>query len=97
MKRLVISPAARADLLEIATYIADDNPLRAVSFVSELEAKAQLTAERPNSFPSREALGAGLRSASHGRYLIFFRDFSDYVKIVRVLHSARNLTATNYD
>ena len=29
-------------------------------------------AERPSSFPARNELAPGLRSARHGRYLIFF-------------------------
>jgi toxin ParE1/3/4 len=40
VKRLVFTPAARNDLLEIGAYIADDNPVRAESFVAELENKA---------------------------------------------------------
>ena len=32
------SPAAQTDLLDIALYIAQDNPKRALSFVDELEA-----------------------------------------------------------
>ena len=37
MPRLIILPAARSDILEIADYIALDNPSRAQSFVMELE------------------------------------------------------------
>ena len=38
MPRLVILPAARADLIEIGDFIAQDNPGRALSFLAELEA-----------------------------------------------------------
>jgi toxin ParE1/3/4 len=54
LKRLVFSPAARDDLIEIGLYIAQDSPDRAESFVAELEAVAQRVAERPGSFPIRE-------------------------------------------
>jgi toxin ParE1/3/4 len=91
MKRLVFAPAARTDLTDIALFIAEDDPRRAESFVAELEAKARRIAERPNSFPVRDELSPGLRSAVHGRYVIFFRDMSDEVRIVRVLHGARDL------
>ena len=37
MKRLVILPAARADLIEIGDFIAIDNPERAISFITEIE------------------------------------------------------------
>ena len=91
MKRLTFSPAARTDLLAIGIYIAEDNPDRALSFVAELEAKAAQAADRPGSFPARDDVAPGLRSIVHGRYLLFFREAIDEVRIVRVLHGARDL------
>lgn len=91
MARLVILPAARQDLIEIGDFIAHDNPERAASFVSEIEAKMVFAAERPGSFPAHSELHEGLRSARHGHYLIFFLEAGDEVKIVRVLHGARDL------
>lgn len=91
MAPLVILPAARADLIEIGDFIALDNPERAASFIAEIEAKMNAAAERPGSFPARGELHEGLRSALHGRYLIFFLETEDEVRIVRVLHGARDL------
>ena len=91
MARLVILPAARMDLIEIGDFIALDNPERAASFVAEIESCMIEVAERPGSFPARDELHQGLRSARHGRYLIFFVEAGDEVRIVRVLHGARNL------
>lgn len=91
MKRLVFSPLARSDLIDIALYIAEDNPGRAESLIAELEEKARTIAERPASFPLRDELSPGLRSAVHGRYVLFFRDLGSEVRIVRVLHGARDL------
>ena len=91
MARLVILPAARMDLIEIGDFIALDNPERAASFVAEIEARMIEVAERPGSFPARDDLHRGLRSARHGRYLIFFVEAGDEVRVVRVLHSARDL------
>lgn len=91
MARLVILPAARADLIEIGDFIALDNPDRAVSFVAEIEARMREVAERPGSFSARDELYPGLRAARHGRYLIFFLEVGDEVRVVRVLHGARDL------
>ena len=91
MARLVILPAARMDLIEIGDFIALDNPERAASFVTEIEELMTEVADRPGSFPARDELHKGLRSARHGRYLIFFVDAGDEVWIVRVLHGARDL------
>jgi toxin ParE1/3/4 len=90
MKPVIISPAARADLHAIGLYIADDNPERALSFVAELEALTATIGERPLSFPAKDEISPGLRSAVHGRYLILFRDLPDAVRIVRFVHGARN-------
>lgn len=91
MKRLVFTPAARDDLLAIGLFIAEDNPQRADSFVSELEAKAALICEWPLRFPEREDICPGVRVAVQGRYLLLFRDLESEVRIVRILHGARNL------
>ena len=91
MPRLVILPAARDDLLEIGDFIATDNPSRAYTFITEIEAKMVQAARHPSRFPTRNDLHEGLRSARHGRYLIFFTEVNDEVRIVRVLHGARNL------
>ena len=92
-RRLLLSPRAAADLEEIADYIARDNPVRAASFVAELEAKCRAVAAAPERYPARPDLVSGLRMAVHGRYLVFFRDLPGEatVRIERVLHSARNL------
>ena len=91
MRRLLLSPRAEADLEAIGDYIARDNPKRAVSFVTELHLRCQRIADAPASFPLREELGAGVRMAVHGRYLIFFREEPEAVRIERVLHGARLL------
>jgi toxin ParE1/3/4 len=37
--KVTFSPAAQADLMEIAMFIAQDNPARVLTFVDELEGK----------------------------------------------------------
>lgn len=91
MKRPLLSPRAEADLEAIGDYIARDNPRRAVSFVMELQMRCHRIARSPTSYPRREELGEGVRMAVHGRYLIFFREESEAVRIERVLHGARLL------
>jgi toxin ParE1/3/4 len=92
-RRLLLSPRAATDLEEIAEYIARDNPVRAASFVAELEAKCRSVAEAPEIYPQRNDLAPGLRMAVHGRYLVLYRalDGERAVRIERVLHGARDL------
>jgi len=89
--KLVILPAARADLIDIGDFIALDNRPRAASFVAEIEAKIMEVGERPGSFQKRDDLHKGLRHARHGRYLIFFIEVDDEVQIVRVIQGSRDL------
>jgi toxin ParE1/3/4 len=64
-RRLLLSPRAAADLDEIAEYIARDNPIRAASFVAELEEKCWAVAAAPEIYPARSDLAPGLRMAVH--------------------------------
>lgn len=92
MAKLVILPAARADLIDIGDFIALDNCSRAASFVAEIKAKIVEVGERPGSFQKRDELHKGLRHARHGRYLIFFIEVGEEVQIVRVIQGSRDLT-----
>ena len=89
---LVFSPKAAEDLEELGDYIARDNPLRAVSFVEEIERHCGRVAETPTAFPAREDIAPGLRMAVHGNYLILYRMQSDAVRIERIVHGARRLS-----
>ena len=91
MRKLTFAPAAKADLQAIGLFIAADNPDRALRFLVELETTAQLATDRPESFPSRNDISPGLRMIIHGRYLLFFRHSSDEIRMVRILHGARDI------
>ena len=91
MKPLGFSPKASTDLDAVADYIAEDNPQRAQSFIEELLAVCAEIPATPKGYPARPELGKGVRVALHGRYMIFFRERSDEIRIERVLHGARDL------
>ncbi|HEX7753240.1 MAG TPA: type II toxin-antitoxin system RelE/ParE family toxin [Novosphingobium sp.] len=78
---------------DIATYIAQNNPDRAVAFIDELIAKMERIRHRPMSYPARSEGEAGLRGALHGRYLIIYRVRTDLVEVLRVVHGARDIAA----
>jgi len=87
--RLEFAALARKDLLEIARYIARDNPQRARSFVTELRQQCALLAEQPGLGVPKPELADGLRVQPYGRYLIFFSANECGILIERVLHSAQ--------
>ena len=93
MLGVTFSPKARQDLVEIGDFIAKDSRANARRFVAKLMVQCQRIAHAPMGYSSREDLAVGLRMASMGRYVIFFRVLDDVVRIERVLHGARDMPA----
>jgi toxin ParE1/3/4 len=89
--KITFSPIARDDLMEIALHIAADNPTRALTFVDELEERCASLGNAPGIGTARPELGEGIRMLPHGRYLIFYRQTQQSVRIERVMHSARDI------
>lgn len=80
---------AEGDLEQIADYIAEHNPRRALSFIRELRSRCEDLANNLNSFalvPRYEPLG--IRRRVHGNYLIFYRVELTKVVVVHILHGA---------
>jgi toxin ParE1/3/4 len=94
--KVTFSPAARDDLTEIALYIAQDNPNRALSFVDELENKCTALGTAPGIGTARPELGDGIRMFPYGRYLIFYRKGRLSVRIERILHGARDIGGDDF-
>jgi toxin ParE1/3/4 len=63
--RLEFSPESQLDLIEIATFIAQDNPARAKSFVDELEADCGRLITQAGIGAPRPELGDGVRVLPH--------------------------------
>lgn len=91
MPRLTLSPRAQTDLVEIWSYIADDNEVNADAFVERLNTALRMLVQQPDAGRRREDLAAGLRSFPVGRYIIFYHSRKTTLEIVRVLHAARNI------
>lgn len=87
------SPQAFRDLDDIAAYIGLDNPQAALRFLDSLENRFHLLAASPGIGRERPDLGAGLRGLPVDNYVIFYRQASTGIEIVRVLHGARDIEA----
>lgn len=85
-----LTPQAQADIDEIAFYIAADNPNAAWRWVDRVEAQCRSIAEHPGLGPARPQVMPGLRIFPLGRYLILYRQVTDGVEIIRVVHVARD-------
>lgn len=86
----VLSAAGERDLMEIVSYIADDNPAAAMRVYQDMVARFELLATRPRLGRSRPEIAPTLRSLPVGNYVVFYRIERDVVQIARVLHGARN-------
>ena len=72
--RVVITDAARADLIEIGEFIRPHNPKRAESFVDELLDRCEALADMPRAFPLVPRYEHyGIRRYVYRDYLIFYR------------------------
>jgi addiction module RelE/StbE family toxin len=92
--RVVITAAAKADLLAIRRYIEADNPTRAVSFVEELLNRCLALADTPRAYPLVPRYERfGIRRCVHGNYLIFYRLQPEQIEVIHVLQGARDIEA----
>lgn len=95
--RIVRRETALRDLLELASYIAEDNLEAAERFLDASESTFQFLLETPGAGVQREFLDpalVGLRMwpiRGFDKYLVFYREIGDGIEIIRVLHAARDI------
>lgn len=89
--RLELSAFIESDLDSIASYIAADNPRRALTFLQEIRAALRRIAREPLLHQLRPDIGEDARLAVHKRYVILYRIVEDTVRIERIAHGSRLL------
>lgn len=90
-KKVALSPLAEIDLLDIALYIAAENPKAADKFAHEIDDKFLLLSTQPEMGRRRPELGRELRSFPVKSYVIFYDPTPGGIFVVRVLHGARDI------
>jgi toxin ParE1/3/4 len=65
-------PQARLDLIEIWSFIADDNEVAADNMLDRFEKALRILRDRPLAGRERPELAAGLRSFPVGNYILFY-------------------------
>jgi plasmid stabilization system protein ParE len=91
VKMLKLSSFVERDLEEIADWIAEDNPRRAVSFIQEIRAEFGRIGLQPLLYQLRPEIAKDARLAVVGSYVILFRIAGKNVFIERVAFGGRNL------
>lgn len=91
--RYVLSPKFKCDLEEIAGWIAQDNPRRALRVLQEIRAQIRKIARNPMHYQLRTEIGEDARLAVVGRYVVLFRIDDTMVRFERVAYGGRDLPA----
>ncbi|MBN2294685.1 MAG: type II toxin-antitoxin system RelE/ParE family toxin [Pirellulales bacterium] len=93
MKRWRMDADASADLLNIYTHVADDNPGAAHRLIELFHEKFLLLTNHSLLGETRSELVPNLRSFSFKNYVIFYLPGNDGIRIVRIIHSAQDVDA----
>ncbi len=91
MARIVHSPAAEDDLLEIWLGLAAINVSAAERLMDDLDVATRLLATQALIGKARREFGAGIRSFPVRDYVLIYRPIVGGVELVRVVHGARDL------
>jgi toxin ParE1/3/4 len=84
------SARAERDLIDVWTWIAENDPAAADRQLDRIDAACRILAENPRSGPRRDDLAPGLRFYPVGNYLVFYVVTEDGITVARVLHGARD-------
>ena len=93
----LLSPQAWQDALDIVRYIASDNPDVAARFVPAVEATCAQLLSLPGMGSVRNFVQEGLQGVrvmpvtGFEHYLIFYSTPREHVRVLRILHAARDL------
>lgn len=89
MLRLVWRPKARRDLLDIAAFIRQRNPLAAQRLSALIRDAAERLPEHP--YVHRPGRVPGTREAVvHPNYILIYRVLADAVDVITVVHARQN-------
>ena len=79
---------ARADLLMIVEYIADDNPDAAQELKDEIEAKVSELARFPQMYKLGRVTGTR-EMVVRSNFIVVYAENAETVSVLRVLHAAQ--------
>ena len=93
MPRLLRTPQANEDVLDIWDYIArrQQQPTMADHVLRELDRVTQMLAGNPLLGQTAEQYRDGLRMFPKWNYIVFCEPLDDGIRVYRVLHGARAL------
>lgn len=97
MSRLIVSHAARSDILNIWEFLSYLSEQKATRTMKQIHGRFETLLEFPESGRRRDELRKGLRSFPVGKYIVFYFIIEDGIRIARVLHSAQDIESVLAD
>jgi toxin ParE1/3/4 len=92
MRRLEFTPRARRDIEEIWEYSFERFGLdKAEAYLRGIQRAAMMVTEDPRRGRPCDEIRAGYRKFSVGSHILFFRESTTRVVIVRILHVRMNV------
>ncbi len=91
--KVLRSPRARADLIEIWQFIAADNVPAADGMLDRFEQVLSTLCQNPLIGRARPELARDIRSFPVGSYVLFYQPRPDGILLVRVLNGYLDITA----
>lgn len=85
-----LSPKAISDIQSVTTFIGRDSKRAAQQWAVDVTEKFRIIGRSPKIGVLRPELGQTQRTFPFGNYLIFYRELSNGVEVLRVLHAARH-------
>jgi len=93
MTNVLFSDSAKSDLLEAWLFIAEESIDAADGVIEAIYQEAQILSLQPLMGRVRSELAQDIRSwPTSTRYILFYVPSDDGVKVVRILHHARDIT-----
>ena len=90
--RYVLSDIAEFDIGDIYDYtLANHGAAQAATYLTGLDTAFEQLIDNPMSGKERPEIRAELRSIIYNHHTVFYRIMDTHIRIVRVLHSSRDM------
>ena len=93
---IVRRPQARYDLIEIWTYIAEDNEAAADRLLDRIDSILTMLSEHRHAGRARPELGEEVRSFPIRNYVVFYKPLAAGIELVRVLSGYRDIDESDF-
>ncbi len=90
MSQVFYQPVAKADLIDVWLFIAEDNVVAADAYIDRLQQICVLIAENPLMGYDRTDIAEGVSSFAVDDYVIYYELHNKGITVLRVWHAARD-------